>query len=171
MEISKSSPGSLIIISVAVIGIGIWMSVADNRVDIAPAKPLITIPEGTGHAIVPARPIPAVVPSGPEASETGTAKAILNRIAQAYPMLSDVDLRCEPDRCVLLGTPTSPANMDEQVAREEMLLGGLSSFLATQGYTPLGPIEMDETGDEEYRIRLPLARDPRTLAAADRASD
>ncbi|HEX7875064.1 MAG TPA: hypothetical protein VF489_00615 [Sphingobium sp.] len=135
--------------------------------DVARQKRIITIPQGQGHAAADLQPI---VPIQPDSGKPTPAQNLVEQVRRTYPMLSDVAVRCEADRCALLGAPGRSATPEEQDARQEMLLGGLSSFLAANGYEPSGPIEMDEIGDDEYRIRLPLSRNAQAVAAAGRTS-
>ena len=109
----------------------------------------------TAIAVVRAPTIPvARIPPLPEARPTTVAANVAAaHLRTVYPLLSDVTISCRDDRCTLTATicpVTGQADLDR---RQEMLLGGLATALAADGYRLTVPFQMDEVADNLFHIR------------------
>lgn len=78
----------------------------------------------------------------------------MRAVSQRYPVLKGVELRCDGGMCLLSGNIDPPETDAQKDQREDMLLGGLETLLKEQGGVVAAPIQMDELGDETYRIRV-----------------
>ncbi|NII57284.1 hypothetical protein [Sphingomonas aerolata] len=109
----------------------------------------------TAIAVVrtPTIPVARIRPL-PEARPAAVAPvAAVAHLRTVYPLLSDVTIACRDDRCTLSATirpVTGQADLDR---RQEMLLGGLATALAADGYRLAVPFQMDEVADNLFRIR------------------
>ena len=122
-----------------------WQEAGSIADDIAVVHAPNAVPETSS---APARPAPTH--SAASASPPDVAAA---HVRQAYWVLSAVALSCEGDRCMLSGTIRPPIGQADVDKRQEMLLGGLASVLAGDGYTMHVPFEMSEIDDNTFSIR------------------
>ncbi|MBB4088185.1 hypothetical protein [Sphingomonas carotinifaciens] len=86
------------------------------------------------------------------------AQALEEAIAARFPILRDAVVECHGQDCQLSALLPPPRTEREQDDRETMLLGALERFVAAQGHPQNGSVQLDEIGEEEYRIRVPLTR-------------
>ena len=100
------------------------------------------------------RHLPEIVTSPtPVSHDVPSTDAVAARIERAYPLLSDVVLSCQGDRCTLTATLEPPNGQADLDKRQEMLLGGLAAELAASGYRLDIPFQMDEIDDNKFHIR------------------
>ncbi|WP_137871827.1 hypothetical protein [Sphingomonas sp. 1F27F7B] len=76
---------------------------------------------------------------------------------RAYPLLTEVDFRCDAGGCAVTATIPPPTDDAFLKQRQEMLLGGLAKTVAADGYTMLGPVQMDEVAFNVFHIRASVA--------------
>ncbi|MGK6353871.1 hypothetical protein ACMGDH_01435 [Sphingomonas sp. DT-207] len=79
-------------------------------------------------------------------------------VRQAYPLLMDVDFKCDSAGCAVTATIPPPTGDEFLQKRQEMLLGGLARVIEADGYRVVGPIQMDEIDDNLFHIRAPLVQ-------------
>ena len=85
----------------------------------------------------------------------------VTHIRHAYPLLSDVVIDCKAGRCSLTGTIHPLAMQEDLDRRQEMLLGGLATALAEDGYRMAVPFQMDEVADNTFHIRANVTTNDR----------
>ena len=110
-----------------------------------PAKAVPLIP------ITPARFAPTSLP----------VEMAVTHIRHAYLLLSDVVIDCKAGRCSLTGTIHPLVTQEDLDRRQEMLLGGLATALAEDGYRMAVPFQMDEVTDNTFRIRANVTTNDR----------
>ncbi len=137
---------------VAAIGIGCWFSGGPDDTERVAHGP-VTVVAGPDR-VVSSRTTPGTSPQvvTPVASEQPRMMAGL--ILRQYPQLRDVAFDCGADGCRLAGSLNPPTSDHEREQRQEMLLGGLERLLAGHQHPMTAAIQMDEIGDDEFRIRV-----------------
>lgn len=120
------------------------------------------------------RPLPLPTAAGPpgsgEAPVTSPVVAAAH-IAQAYPLLRDVSLRCTHEQCALSGRILPMEAQAELDRRQEMLLGGLAAVLAGDGYRLVVPFRLEEIDSNLFHLQasvIPESRRPRRDVQPDR---
>ncbi|NIJ64885.1 hypothetical protein FHR20_001816 [Sphingomonas leidyi] len=78
---------------------------------------------------------------------------VIAHVHQDYPLLTEVDFRCDAGGCAVTATIPPPTDDAFLKQRQEMLLGGLARTVAADGYTMLGPVRMDEVAFNVFHIR------------------
>ena len=122
---------------------------AGQRTPPAGTIAVVDAPDAAGDRRLPETSTPPT----PASHDVPSTDAVAARIERAYPLLSDVVLSCQGDRCTLTATlepPNAQADLDK---RQEMLLGGLAAELAASGYRLDIPFQMDEIDDNKFHIR------------------
>lgn len=153
---TRSLSSFAVLVAIAMtIGIVVW-NLIDLRQAPNSAFGRITIVPGSARAASPGSPadVPANVPSISLQSYEGRSATLLSAVSQRYPILKGVELRCDGRTCLLSGNIDPPETDAQKDQRQDMLLGGLETLLKEQGGVVAAPIQMDELGDETYRIRV-----------------
>lgn len=136
----------------AIFAVVYWSSADDDTVS----------PDVGTIRVVAAGQGPAPVAISPQSTASPAAvppvQALEAAVASRFPMLRDATVQCQGQDCQLSASLPPPTSDREQDDRQAMLQGDLDRFLAAQGYPPSGPAQMDEIGDDEYRIRMTLGR-------------
>ncbi|MDH4745847.1 hypothetical protein OMP43_17620 [Sphingomonas sp. CBMAI 2297] len=108
--------------------------------------------------------MPAMTASSPPSAALPAAHLpalpdkVIAHVRQAYPLLTEVDFRCDAGGCAVTATIPPPTGDAFLKQRQEMLLGGLARTVAADGYTMLGPVQMDEVAFNVFRIRAAVAQ-------------
>ncbi len=97
--------------------------------------------------IAPAPAVPATMVDPATALETATIAA--------FPMLHAVQVVCEPD-CVVIATLGPNASSGEWPRANWPYDGNVERFLTAQGYVPLAPMTVDQPGDSDTLMRVPV---------------
>jgi hypothetical protein len=117
---------------------------AQGMVTVAPARPAAT---------------PASLAARGDAVAIGALPAqVTAHVRQAYPLLTDVAFRCDAAGCAVTATIPPPTDDAFLAKRQEMLLGGLAKAVEAMGYTPLGPVQMDEVAENLFHLRLAVTQ-------------
>jgi hypothetical protein len=101
--------------------------------------------------ITPARVAPTSLP----------VEVAVTHIRHAYPLLSDVVIECKAGRCSLTGTIHPLVTQEDLDRRQEMLLGGLATALAEDGYRMAVPFQIDEVADNTFHIQANVTTNDR----------
>ena len=110
----------------------------------------VDLPAAGASSPPPPAPAPAaIVPALPD--------KVIAHVRRAYPLLTEVDFRCDAGGCAVTATIPPPTDDAFLKQRQEMLLGGLAKTVAADGYTMLGPVQMDEVAFNVFHIRASVA--------------
>jgi len=121
-------------------------------------------PAARGIMVVEGRSVESRVPIiAPEARPTGVPESAappvreaIAHVARVYPLLRDVAIVCDADRCTLTGLILPPTGKAYLAQRQEMLVGGLAALLSEEGYAMAGPPQLDEIDDNTFRLHASL---------------
>jgi hypothetical protein len=113
----------------------------------------------TGIVVIRGAPITAakavlLTPIRPTrvAPTTMPVEAAVADLRRAYPQLSEVAMECRARQCSLIATIRPLVSQNDLDRRQEMLLGGLATALAEDGYRMTIPFDMDEVADNTFHI-------------------
>ena len=100
---------------------------------------------------------PMAAPAAPAATLPTPPDTVVGHVREAYPLLTDVEFGCDAQGCGVTATIPPPTDTAFLEKRQEMLLGGLARRIQADGYRTLGPVQMEEVGDNLFHIRLAVA--------------
>ncbi|MEP9360283.1 hypothetical protein [Sphingomonas sp. KR3-1] len=142
-------------VALAVVAMTWWFGWRGGDAPAAQGVVTIAAP-GKAARQAPAKPMPAAVR---QAQVPAMPAKVIADVRAAYPLLTQVDFSCDAGGCAVTATipPPPPADQDFLDKRQALLTGGLAKTIAAEGYRALGPVHMDEVGDNLFHIRLPVA--------------
>lgn len=100
---------------------------------------------------------PRAAMAAPAATLPTPPDTVVSHVREAYPLLTDVEFGCDAQGCGVTATIPPPTDTAFLEKRQEMLLGGLARRIQADGYRTLGPVQMEEVGDNLFHIRLAVA--------------
>lgn len=139
----------------AVIAAG-WMWLAlrsPNDASKPAAEGLVRVGMPAAAASASPVPAPAAMANLPALPDT-----VIAHVRRDYPLLTEVDFRCDAGGCAVTATIPPPTDDAFLKQRQEMLLGGLARTVVADGYTMLGPVQMDEVAFNVFHIRASVTR-------------
>ena len=109
-----------------------------------------------------ADPGPRPAPSAAVAATTMTGaergEAIVAAMSASFPALRDVAVDCTAGGCALAAVTAVPSGDDATAAYDDMVRTGIDAALRRQGQRLEGPIQIEEIGAEEVRLRGRIVR-------------
>ena len=132
------------------VAMGVWFMPGGSRHD-EPAQGLVVVAAPTVTPTPALPPMPVVnLPAAPD--------KVMARVRQDYPLLRDVDFRCDTAGCAVTATIPPPTGDEFLQKRQEMLTGGLARTIEANGYKTTGPVEMKEVAFNTFQIRAAIAQ-------------
>ncbi|MEN2709028.1 hypothetical protein ACQKOH_15820 [Sphingomonas sp. NPDC092331] len=136
----------------AIVAGGAWLAQRGANGVGKPAEGLVRVDMPAVAASSPPSPAPTPATNLPTLPDK-----VIAHVRQAYPLLTEVDFRCDAGGCAVTATIPPPTGDTFLKQRQEMLLGGLARTVAADGYTMLGPVQMEEVAFNVFRIRAAVA--------------
>lgn len=150
----------LVAVLTATAGVGLWSS---RRGTAPPSADRVRVVAGDDRGaapvpVSPAGPPPAAPPVDRTPSPART-QALQADAIRAFPMLYAVRIECDAG-CTLVATLGPDATTGDWPRSQWPYDGNLERFLAARGYMPLGPLTVDQPGDSDTLLRVPVALPP-----------
>jgi hypothetical protein len=132
----------------AVVAVGIWFAQLGEEQPAAKGLVLQHPPVEASRSA-----LPQAATAAPAATLPRPPDAVVRHVREAYPLLTDVDFRCDAQGCGVTATIPPPTDAAFLEKRQEMLLGGLARRIEADGYRTIGPVQMEEVDDNLFHIR------------------
>ncbi|WP_322965063.1 hypothetical protein [Sphingomonas fuzhouensis] len=96
----------------------------------------------------PAKPLPAIL----------DAAGVDRMVSQYLPMLRAVRSECDADICVVSAQPNAAGAPLDDLAFSQLVQQDMPTILTRAGHGLTEPIQIEELGPDQYRLRFRIAR-------------